>query len=142
MKIYLGADHNGLSLKHKISDFLSEKKIAFEDSGAHFLDSNDDYPDISQIVAEKVAENESNRGILICKSGQGVCIASNKIKGIRAAQAFSAEMCRSGRHDDDINILCLSSYYQKWDEIKDIIDAFLETEFSGEERFGRRIGKL
>lgn len=140
--LYLGSDHNGVYLKKKIGGFLSAEKIEFEDLGANEVNITDDYPDIAQKVCQKVLENKSNRGVLICKSGQGVCIASNRIKGIRAAQAMSVEMAEAGRNDDDINVLCLSSHWQNDIESAKIIKKLLSTKFNGQDRFIRRINKL
>lgn len=140
--LYLGSDHNGVYLKKQIKKFLEFEKIDFEDIGPSTVNITDDYPDIAQKVCQKVLENESNRGVLICKSGQGVCIASNRISGIRAAQAMSVETVEAGRNDDDINVLCLSSHWQNEVESAKIIKKFLETKFSKQARFIRRINKL
>ncbi|PIZ28103.1 ribose-5-phosphate isomerase [Candidatus Berkelbacteria bacterium CG_4_10_14_0_8_um_filter_35_9_33_8] len=129
-------------LKKKIGEFLSTEKIEFEDLGANEVNITDDYPDIAQKISQKVLENEENRGILICKSGQGVCIASNRFKNIRAGQAFNEEMAETGRNDDDLNILCLSSQWQNEEQSKKIIKKFLETKFNQQEKFIRRINKL
>ncbi|PIS08329.1 ribose-5-phosphate isomerase, partial [Candidatus Berkelbacteria bacterium CG10_big_fil_rev_8_21_14_0_10_33_10] len=125
-----------------IGEFLSTEKIEFEDLGANEVNITDDYPDIAQKISQKVLENEENRGILICKSGQGVCIASNRFKNIRAGQAFNEEMAETGRNDDDLNILCLSSQWQNEEQSKKIIKKFLETKFNQQEKFIRRINKL
>lgn len=140
--LYLGSDHNGVYLKKQIKKVLELKKIEFEDLGPSEVNITDDYPDISKKVCQKVLENESNRGVLICKSGQGVCIASNRLPGIRAAQAMSVEMAETGRNDDDINVLCLSSHWQNETESSKIIKKFLETKFNRQDRFVRRINKL
>jgi len=140
--LYLGSDHNGVYLKKKIGEFLSTEKIEFEDLGANEVNITDDYPDIAQKISQKVLENEENRGILICKSGQGVCIASNRFKNIRAGQAFNEEMAETGRNDDDLNILCLSSQWQNEEQSKKIIKKFIETKFNQQEKFIRRINKL
>ncbi|MBI2676812.1 MAG: RpiB/LacA/LacB family sugar-phosphate isomerase [Candidatus Yanofskybacteria bacterium] len=158
--IYLGADHRGFELKEKAKQWLSELGYQYEDCGAFVYDKDDDYPDFARAVAEKVHQGSTlmDRGILICGSGIGVCIAANKIKGIRAGTAASPEQVKASVNDEDLNILCLSADYlpnadlpasrlgsRPWQAgvaAKEIIKTFLETKFSGEERHKRRIDKI
>ncbi len=154
MKIYLGADHGGYKLKEKIKTWLAEWGFSavggpasggdyfFEDLGAHSLVEGDDYPDYAVPVAQKVVSDPGSLGILACRSGQGESIAANKVKGARAALAWSEETGRSARHDDDSNILCLASDYVGMAEQQRIIRAFIGTSFGAEERFKRRIEKI
>jgi ribose 5-phosphate isomerase B len=104
---------------------------------------SDDYPDYAKAVAEAVSLNPNeHRGILICGSGAGVCIAANKIKGIRAALAANPKMAKAMRNDDDSNILCLASDFTAETEAIKIAEAFLNTPFGAEERYIRRIKKI
>jgi len=142
MKIYLGADHGGYKLKEKIKTWLTEWGFEFDDLGAHNLVEGDDYPDYAFPVAKKVASQPDSFGILACRSGQGECVAANKVKGVRAAVAWSQESAQSARHDDDVNVLCLAADHVGMAEQKQIIRVFLSTPFGAEERFKRRIEKI
>lgn len=140
--IYLGADHAGFALKEKIKKWLKTKKILFEDCGNVKLDKNDDYPVFGQRVAKKVAKHKNSVGILVCGSGQGVCIVANKINGIRAALAEHIKDAYLARKDDDCNIICLQGRGTSADRAKKIVQAFLETEFSTKSRYQRRINEI
>ncbi|HEY4484331.1 MAG TPA: RpiB/LacA/LacB family sugar-phosphate isomerase [Candidatus Paceibacterota bacterium] len=142
--IYLGADHRGFELKEKAKQWLAESGYQFEDCGAFEYNKDDDYSDFAKVVAEKVVSESSNRGILICGSGIGVCVAANKARGVRAGTAVSSEQVKTSVNDEDLNILCLSANYLPNADIaaKEIIKTFLETKFSGEERHIRRINKI
>lgn len=140
MKLYLGADHAGYQLKEKIKLWLEKENISYEDLGALTYCSNDDYPDYAQKVALKVVK-EKVKGILICGSGQGMCIAANKVKGVRAGLAktvLDAELLKKHNH---ANILCLSGKSGINTIIK-IIKTFLQTKPSPAERHLRRINKI
>lgn len=139
--IFLGADHAGFELKEKLKEFLTKKKIEFEDLGAFVLDEGDDYPDIAFKVAERVAR-ENVRGILICKSGDGMEIAANKVKGIRAVTACDTYSAKMSREHNDANILALSGKKLSFEKMKKIVMVWLNTEFTGEERHVRRIKKI
>lgn len=140
--VYIGADHAGFEMKEQIKKFLSVSGAPFVDLGALAFDKNDDYPDFAHAVAKAVSKKRNSRGILVCGSGQGVCIAANKIKGARAALAWSVATARASRIDDDANILCLSARYLKLPMIRSIIAAWLETPFSGHLRHKRRLRKI
>lgn len=142
MKIYLGADHGGFKLKEKIKTWLTEWGFEFEDLGAHSLVEGDDYPDYAFPVAKKVASEPGSLGILACRSGQGECVAANKVKGARAGVAWSQESAQASRNDDDVNILCLAADHVGMAEQQKIIRVFLSTPFAAEERFKRRIDKI
>ncbi|MCH8741529.1 RpiB/LacA/LacB family sugar-phosphate isomerase [Patescibacteria group bacterium] len=141
MEIFLGADHNGFKLKEKIKKYLKKMRIDFKDLGNSRFDPKDDYPDFAILVAKKVAKTKA-KGILICGSGGGMCITANKIKGIRAAQAFTIFQTRHLRKEDDINILCLDGWELKEKIIKEIVRTFLKTKFSKLIRHKRRIQKI
>ena len=148
----MGADHGEFKLKEKIKAWLAEWGFSavggpasgweYEDLGAHSLVEGDDYPDYAFPVAKKVASEPGSLGILACRSGQGECVAANKVKGVRAAVAWSQESSQSARNDDDVNILCLAADHVGMAEQKQIIRVFLSTPFGAEERFKRRIEKI
>ena len=144
--IYLGADHRGYELKKKAKQWLEDWGYAYEDCGAFEYNKDDDYPDCAKAVAEEVVgtagDTENNRGILFCGSGIGVCIAANKIKGVRAGTATSSKQIKAAVSDEDLNIVAISSDYTDEKTAKNVIKTFLETKFSGEERHIRRINKI
>lgn len=141
MKIFLGADHGGYEQKEEIKKWLLEKGEEVMDLGAMELNDGDDFVDYAYLVAEKL-QKEGGRGILLCKNGVGVSIAANRFTGVRCALAFDEEEVRRARMDDDVNCLALAADYFEMEEQKKMIEVFLKTEFTGEERFTRRIGKL
>ena len=138
--VYVGADHRGFNLKNKITLGLREKGWVVTDLSKNF-DPEDDYPDISIEVAQKVVK-EKALGILICGSGAGITISANKVDGARAAMAMNKKQARKIREDDDVNILCLSADFISDDDNLEIVTEFLEAIFMTEERFIRRINKI
>lgn len=140
MKIALGGDHRGFALKNKLVDQLRQWGHEATDLGPDTSGSVD-YPDYAEPVARMVASGEADRGILICGSGLGMCIAANKIPGIRAATCqdeLSAEMSR--RHNN-LNVLCLSADRLGEKPIEDMVRIWLETEFDGG-RHQNRVDKI
>lgn len=142
MKIFLGADHRGFELKEKVMSWLEDWSYDYEDTGAFDYDKDDDYPDFGKAVAEKVLANQGSNGILICGSGIGISIAANRYKGIRAGLAINPKQVHDSVHDEDLNVLTISSDYASENDAKEIIKIFLETQFGNEERYIRRINKL
>lgn len=142
MIIYLGADHGGFELKEKLKSFLTEKGYVVEDCGAHSYDKDDDYPDFAKVVAEKVAAGPDRLGILICRSGAGVDIVANKVKGILSALIFTAEQAKMVREHEGANVLTLASDFTSEETAKSIVVMWLETPFSGAERHLRRLEKI
>jgi ribose 5-phosphate isomerase B len=142
MKIYIGADHRGYPLKEKVSQWLFEWDYTFTDLGAQSLDLNDDYTVYAEKVASLVGSEEGARGILLCGSGVGVDIVSNKFDGVRASIGKSKEQVKAGREDDNMNILVLAADYTKEAEAKEMLKAFLETKFSGKARFEKRLDDI
>lgn len=140
--IYLGSDHAGHGLKLEIARYLEERGLEHKDLGNEINDPDDDYPDYAFPVAEAVANEEDAFGILACGSAQGVCIAANKVKGVRAVAVADAEAARRAREHNAANVLCLSGWNSTIDDVQPAIDAFLQTEFSGAERHARRLGKI
>ena len=141
--LYLGADHRGYYLKENIKEFLNSKKIKFQDLGNFVYDKNDDYPDFAKLVAEKISQKPKvNFGILICGSGQGVCIVANKYSQVRAALCLSSWMAQKARQDNDINVLCLAADVTDPQTAFRIIKTFLKTENSQDKRYQRRLKKI
>ncbi len=149
--IYIGADHGGYKLKEQLKKFLSKQgagkdngqKLEFKDLGASKYKDGDDYPDYAARVAKQVSANPlANLGILICRSGQGVCIVANKFKGVRAALVWNELEAKMSRNDDMSNILCLPSDYINSKMAEKIVKAWLETPFSTEQRHMRRVKKI
>ena len=140
LDLVIASDHRGFDLKTKIIDYLKNKKIL--DLGTNSI-KHVDYPDYAQKVAEAIIENNHNfPGILICGSGIGMSIASNRYSSIRAALCLSKHMAQQSRLHNDANILVLGSDYTSMDDAFDIIDAFFSTGFISSSRHERRIGKL
>lgn len=140
-KIYLGADHAGFEFKERLKKFLEKKKVDYEDMGAFVLDEGDDYVDVSLKVAKKVA-SEGGKGILLCGTGEGMEIAANKVKGIRAVAPSDAYSAKMSREHNDANVLALRARKTSFDKIKKLAWIWLNTKFSGEERHRRRIKKI
>lgn len=145
MKIYIGADHAGYELKNKLKAELEAKGHEVEDVGAHELDPSDDYPKYAYALAVKILGEEDEqaaRGILVCGSGQGISIAANRVRGIRAALAWSEETARAGREDDNSNVLVLPARYIGEDEAVKAMDAWLGAEFKADEKYQRRLDEI
>jgi len=139
--IDVGADHRGFHLKEKVVEFLRGMNYEVKDLGAKIYDKDDDYNEISVELAEKVVR-ENTKGILLCGSGVGVCLAANKVLGIRAALCTSPKQARLAREDSDANVLCLATDLVGEEDNLEIAKTFLETVFASEERFIRRINKI
>lgn len=145
MKIFIGADHNGFILKQKLIEKLLKLGYDVVDAGDKELDPEDDFPVYATQVAINVLANEQNsRGILICGSGQGMAIAANRHRGVRAVVCWDSEQARLARHDDDANVLALPAYVLKNDveDALEIIEKFLNTSFNGAPRYKRRLKEL
>ncbi len=154
--IYLGSDHRGFHLKEKIKQWLKEwarlaegeprQDYEFEDLGNMVLEPDDDYPDFALVVGERVmreiGEEKENKGIVICGSGVGVDIVANKVKGVRCGLGFDSGQIKLAREHDNINCLALPADYLDGEQAKEIVKMFLETKFSEEEKYKRRIKKM
>ncbi len=140
--IYVGSDHRGYQTKETLIEALRALNYDVTDLGNSSYDPDDDYADIGIELAEKVVSTNGNKGILICGSGVGVCIAANKVVGARAALCVSEKQARLAREDDDANILCLSADLINIDDNINIAKTFLETIFSSSEKHIRRIQKI
>ena len=140
--IYIGADHAGWELKEGLEDYLKEQAYEVVDMGNQNLVQDDDYPKFGHAVAKRVVTDEGSHGIVICGNAQGICIVANKVKGVRAATGFNSDVAKSARSDDNSNILCLPGRHMTFEEAKEIVDMWLNTEFSGEERHIRRLKEV
>ncbi len=140
MLIGIGSDHGGFRLKEDIKQYLTEKGIEFRDFGTHSTDSVD-YPDISRLVAEAVAGAKCDRGIIICGTGIGVCIAANKVKGIRAALCHDPYSAQMSREHNNANILTMGERVIGPGLARAIVEKWLATEFAGG-RHAKRVCKI
>jgi len=146
MKIYLGADHQGFHLKEQIFAYLAKHGYDVEDEGGTVLDPSDDFPLFAQAVSLKVlgSDDKDARGILICGGGQGVAMAANRFKGIRASVIWDAYEAKMTRYDNDSNVLCLPARVVGESDAawKGILETWLNTEFANAVRFKRRNAEL
>lgn len=146
MIVYLAADHRGFVLKEELKLWLIDSGVAGEDLGADSPDPADDYPMFARRVAEAVLREQKNgeeaRGIVICGSGVGVDIVANRYHGIRCGLGFTKPQVVAARRDDDINVLALAADFIDLTQAKVLIKAFLETTFSQDERYIRRIADM
>lgn len=142
MNIYIGADHRGFEYKKELLFWLSSEGHTAVDCGNTVHDPYDDYPDFGIAVGKHVTQNPDSVGIVICGSGGGICIAANKVKGVRCAQGFTKEMVKSQRSDDDINVLAVGSDINTVEQVKEMVLIFISTPFSNEERHARRKQKV
>jgi ribose 5-phosphate isomerase B len=143
MKIFIGADHNGYRLKEHIEHYLRSLGHEIKDTSGNKLDPHDDYPVHAAKVASNVLAHPDSVGILLCGSGQGVCMAANRFKGIRASLVWNESEARSSRTDDDANVLCLAAReLHELDDAKYLLDIWLKTPFNGAVRYTRRIKQM
>jgi ribose 5-phosphate isomerase B len=139
--IYIGADHGGFKLKDTIKSWLTGMELDYQDVGDFEYNPDDDYVDYAREVTVNVRE-DGDRGILICRSGVGMDIVANRSKHIRCGLGIGAEQVGVSRKDDDINVLAIASDYTDIDNIREMVKAFLMTEFSNEERYVSRLNKI
>ena len=142
MKIHIGSDHAGLEFKAKIIEHLKSKGHQVQDHGPFEYDALDDYPVFCIPAAKATAADPASFGIVLGGSGNGEQIAANKVKGVRAALAWSVETAKLGRDHNNANVVGIGGRMHSIDECKAIIDAFIETPFSNDERHVRRINKI
>ena len=140
MKIAIGADHAGFSLKEQLRRKLSGEGYEVVDFGTGSPESCD-YPDFARAVGRDVAQGGSDRGILVCSTGIGMAMAANKVDGVRAAPAESDDEVKMTREHNDANVLTLGAKYMDQDRAMELIDIFLKTEFAGG-RHARRVAKI
>lgn len=141
-KIGICSDHGGFKLKQKIIQFLIKNNFDFVDFGALNLDESDDFPDFVIPLAKAVSNDEVFRGIAICGSGVGACIAANKISGVRAALITDYFSAHQGVEDDDMNLICLGGRITGFANAEEFVLAFIKAKFIGAERHLRRLKKI
>lgn len=140
MKIVIGADHAGFEDKERIKRELDEMGVEYEDVGTDSTESVD-YPIYAEKVAERVAKGEAEKGILVCGSGNGMQIAANKVRGIRAALAWNEETARLARQHNDANVLSVPARMISPEEANKVVKSFLEADFEGG-RHARRVDEI
>ena len=142
MKLAIGADHAGLDMKSQIIPWLQQAGHEVVDVGAHTLDPADDFPDFAAAVGQTLCVGEAERGVMICGSGVGATIASNKVSGVRAALCHDTYTARQGVEHNDMNVLCMGGRVIGIETAREVISAFIGASFIPEERFLRRIDKV
>jgi len=141
--LFLGADHRGFQLKERLKEYLRTRGTVFEDMGAREYNSDDDYPDYAQKVAQAIGKNpDAHRGIVLCGSGVGVAIAVDKGKGMRAGLFFNVKQAQDATAHDHVNVAALPADFLTAEEAAAIVEVFLNTPYAQEERHVRRIGKI
>jgi ribose 5-phosphate isomerase B len=140
INIQIGSDHAGVELKASIKSYLETLGYSVQDFGTHNTDSMD-YPDVAHPVANAVLNDANSLGVLICGSGNGVCLTANKHQGIRAALCWLPELGALARQHNNANILCLPARFISEQTAKEIVDAYLNAEFEGG-RHQNRVGKV
>ena len=140
--IGIAADHGGFELKVQLIAALKEIGYEVEDFGADKLVLDDDYPDFVIPLARAVAHSEVERGVAICGSGVGACVAANKVHGVRAALITDYFSAHQGVEDDDMNVMCLGGLVTGFALSWDLVRTFLNAHFMGDERFKRRLAKV
>ncbi len=141
MKISIGCDHSALELKNELITYLKNKGYEINDRGTYTKDSCD-YTDYGYMVAKDIKDGKADRGIVICFTGIGMSIIANKVKGVRCALVGSKDAATLTREHNDTNCLALSAKYTGYALAKEIVDIWLTTEFSNNERHKRRIDKI
>lgn len=140
--LYIAADHGGYPLKEELKGFLAEEGYEVVDLGADELDLADDYPDFALKLAEQVAQEEDAGGILICATGQGMCMAANKVAGIRAVQVYNDFTALDAADHLNANVVCLGGKITDAETAKKLVKIWLDTEFSEDDRLVRRLRKI
>jgi ribose 5-phosphate isomerase B len=139
-RIAIGCDHRGFALKELIMSFLQNAGYSYQDYGCYSTEPVD-YPDIALKVGQAVASGNFDQGILICSTGIGMCIAANKMKGIRAASCHNVFAAQRARQHNDANVLCLAGEDVDTNLALEIVKTFLTTDFEGG-RHARRVNKI
>ncbi|MBI4397974.1 MAG: ribose 5-phosphate isomerase B [Candidatus Omnitrophica bacterium] len=139
-KVVIASDHGGVKLKSVLVDYLEKLKIPVQDIGTYSEDSVD-YPDYGIRAARRVSEHKNEKGIVICKSGIGMSMAANKVRGVRAALCLNRKMAELSRKHNDSNVLVLGAAFVPGEKAKQIVETWLKTPFEGG-RHERRVKKL
>jgi ribose 5-phosphate isomerase B len=142
MKIAIAADHGGFSLKADLVEVLQQAGHAVSDLGAHEYLADDDYPDYALLVSRAIQSGQAERGIVLCGSGIGACVAANKLKGIRAGVCHDTYSAHQGVEHDDMNVLCFGARIIGVELAREIVLAFVGATFNTGERYQRRLGKV
>jgi ribose 5-phosphate isomerase B len=142
MRVGIAADHGGFDLKQDLIKALRDAGYEIVDFGAYNLNPGDDYPDFVVPMVQAVAQGEVERGVAICGSGVGACVAANKVRGVRAGLIHDVYSARQGVEDDNMNVICLGGRVMGFALALDLAQAFLAANFSGTERFRRRLDKI
>ena len=142
MRVHLGSDHAGFELKAVLAEHLREQGHDVVDHGAGTYDALDDYPPFCVAAAQAVVDDAGSLGVVIGGSGNGEQIAANKVKGVRAALVWSVEIAELARQHNDANVMGIGARQHDEETAKRLVDAFLSTPFSGDERHARRIALL
>ena len=140
MKIVVGSDHAGYAYKQEIKKFLKEKGVLVIDVGTNSIESCD-YPIFGREAAQKVANGDADYGILVCSSGEGIAIAANKIKGVRAGIAYNDDVARLMRQHNNANMIAFGATFMKLPDVLNRIEIFLKTPFEGG-RHERRVKEI
>jgi ribose 5-phosphate isomerase B len=141
MIIAIGADHGGFHLKEKVIVLLKDLGHTVQDIGT-YTEEPSDYPDFAKAIAGLIISKKTKRGILICGSGVGACIAANKFPGIRASVCHDTFSARQGVEDDDMNVLCLGARVIGQELAAEVTKTFLSASFSNAPRHKRRLNKV
>ncbi len=142
LRVALAADHGGFVLKNSLISWLQNREYEILDLGAQVFNSNDDYPDYAENLAEAIIQGKAERGILVCGSGVGASIVANKVPGVRACLCHDTYSAHQGVEHDDMNVLCLGGRVVGIDLAKELVDTFLKARFSNEDKYQRRVNKI
>jgi ribose 5-phosphate isomerase B len=144
MKIFIGADHQGFTLRNELINMLTRSGYEVVDEGDKELKADDDFPQFAARTARALlaSDNPDDKAILICGSGQGMAMAANRFAGIRASLVFDVQSAHDARNDDDSNVLCLPASILKSERANVIVQAWLTTPFATASRYQRRIKEL
>ena len=143
MRLVIASDHAGFPLKEDVRAYLAKAGHEVIDLGAYTVDPQDDYPDFAERVGDAILSGEAPRGVLICGSGVGVCVAANKMPGIRAGMCHDTYSAHQGVEHDDMNVLVMGARIIGASLAYELVDTFIRAKFiSNEERFTRRFKKV
>jgi len=142
MKIAIACDHGGYPLKQPLAELMKALGHEVLDLGAHELDPGDDYPDFARYVGQAIQHGHAQRGVLLCGSGVGASVAANKQDGVRAAVCHDTYSAGQGVEHDDMNVLCLGARIIGESLATELVRAFVNANYSGDERHARRLEKV
>ncbi|TDI92369.1 MAG: ribose 5-phosphate isomerase B [Chloroflexi bacterium] len=142
MKVAIGADHGGYSLKSDMVKVLEDLGHDVTDVGAHVYDADDDFPDFTAPVAKAVQTGDADRGIILCGSGVGACIVANKFPGVRAGLCHDTYSAGQGVRHDDMNVLCMGARVVGVALAEDLVKSFMGATLESHPRFRRRLDKV